>query len=274
MPEIAQPWKGNSSWGRRLVLGVAALAMLTGISMISSDPAEAACSKIPPIVCHTTDGTVRIQYSAQELEFFLKYSKKEELIDCAWDVTVTYGDGKMDEFTFAVSEGLDRSHTYEEPGEYHVSILAANGKHSGTEEPCEDFPLTATVIYTEPSEEEPPEEEGGGKEEPPPGEQPGGGGPTGGSTGGPPGAGVQGTESQHRRGTGWRRCRGNVLSRKVRCPRALKIVRIARATFLRAGDGTTRTNAAGFSCRVLPRGKRRLACRRQNRLVLAPLKRP
>jgi hypothetical protein len=265
VPEIASPAQGNPSRRHRAAFA-AILALLASLAILASaQTAKAAC---PAEVCFPAfhvqtdaNGTYVLEIPAGLIGTF-----KPELKGCIWHVKATFDDGsEPEELTFSDEEGLVKSHTFPPYGDYTLLIDATEG-HKTNKELCPSVHIEVIVTYAEPTPEEPPKEEPP-KEEPPTGGNPGpqGGGSSGGGNGSPRSPGAE-------NGSAWRRCAGNVLARKVRCRRARQVAGVALAKLLKAGEGAARTDAGGFSCRVRAQGKRRLACRRGEKRVLAPLK--
>ena len=244
-------------------------ALAAGAVTAPAASAETPCST-PPL-CVETEPNGVYYLSVPPLSLVASfYPEVEPYADCLWErVEVDFGDGSPREIhVWDATQWLTGSHTFPAPGTYTVQIDATEGHHIGGEEPCGDFPLTATVTYPAAA---PPTDPPGEPTDPP-------GGPWtptdqgGAAPGAIPGAPdlqnpnafePQGTPAADR--SPWRRCRG-ILAHGVRCRKARRIVKAA-ASRTRPGS----ILVAGFECDVNRGMVWPISCRRGEQRILAQL---
>ncbi len=257
----------------RLVgLGAASLVFLLAAAL--SPQRAAACSLLEAEVCVETNSGGVATINVPPLSLVAKF--KPELAqyeDCIWEkVEVNFGDGSgIFETEWDASQGLQGSHTFPAPGEYHVQIETNEGRHATKPpSPCPDLVINARVIYPTPP---PPPKEEMPPPQPPPKEKPkkeqespsrgsGAAGPGGGS-----GSGQAPTETNSVGAAQyWRSCRGSVDAHRVGCEMAERLIGRAR----RRLSGHRSVLVAGFRCHLDGDRVRPVSCRRGERRAIGP----
>jgi hypothetical protein len=242
---------------RTLLLGAALALTVAALAAWSPARAEACTVDYCTSVKTNASGTYVLNIPANTLGLF--YS---QLDGCVWEVEAQFSDGSPSEqYAFDEAEGLIASHTFPEPGVYTVLVLARNGIRAGTEEPCPDLDIEATVTYPEPTSEPPPEE-------PPPDPDPPGGDPP--PAAAPPPAGqpsvaADGLASEES-SPYWRHCAAGARAHLVGCRLARRLLRRASATLGRRSSNA-QTKVAGFRCRLRAQAPRLICVRGQRRVV-------